>query len=139
MILRSISHDKAIKISELISKKAALKNRFESLRLQKRELKRSIDDKERQLATLRNRQEGIRTVSSKDLDIEDVDQNEKVSRYLIQEGKISLEQNEKVLQKMEIMQMDYLGSCIALGFIDIETAKKAIKINKVATKSDGLV
>ena len=98
-------------------------------------LKKECEEKERQLTTLRNNQEGIKTISLEDLDIEDIDENEKVSRYLIQEGKITMEQNEKVLQKMNILQMDYLGVCMTLGFINLDTAKKAIKINKIISRT----
>lgn len=138
LIINKISTNRAAKIRELEGKKRTLNERYQFMVNQRSQLKNEIKTKERKLATLRNNQEGIKTISANDLDVEEIDENEKVSRYLIQEGKISLEQNEKVLQKMSVMQMDYLGSCIALGFIDIETAKKAIKINKITSKSAGL-
>ena len=135
LFLHSVSRFKISEINSLENQRVTLKGKFDFMISQRRELRKEVEDKERQLATLRNNQEGIKTISARDLDIVDVDENEKVSRYLIQEGKITLEQNEKVLQKMEIMQMDYIGSCLALGYIDLNTAKKAVKINKISSKS----
>lgn len=138
LIVNKISTDRATKIRHLESKKVVLHQRFEFMIKQRSELRREIEDKERELATIRNSQHGINPISASDLDIEDIDENEKVSRYFIQEGKITLEQNEKILKKMGIMQMDYIGTCLALGFININTAKKAIKINKITSLSEGL-
>lgn len=139
LVTSKISASRITEINALEHRKRAALERFDSMVNQRRELKKEIEDKERQAATLRNSQHGgIKTVSASDLDIEEIDDNEKVSRYLLQEGKLSLEQNETVLQKMGLMQMDYIGACLALGFIDLETAKKAIKINKITTKSASL-
>lgn len=138
LIVNKISSNRAARIRELEQKKKSAYDRFNYMIKQRNELRKEIEDKERQAATLRNSQEGIRTISMSDLENDEIDENEKVSRYLIQEGKITLEQNEKVLQKMGIMQMDYIGACLALGFINLETAKKAIKINKIVSKSQGL-
>lgn len=136
LITSKISASRVEKIRALEKTKRSLHSKFEFLLNQKREMNREIEDKERQATTLRNSQHGgIKPVSASDLDIEDIDDNQKVSRYLIQEGKITLEQNETVLQKMGLMQMDYIGACLALGFIDINTAKKAIKLNKISSKS----
>lgn len=136
---KAISQKCTLELHALEKKKVQLTQKYEFMIEQRKQLKNELKDKERQLATLRNNESGIKTISSKDLDIIEVDENEKVSRYLIQEGRITLEQNEKVLQKMGTMQMDYLGVCLTLGYIDIETAKKTIKINKITTKSDGLM
>lgn len=138
-VYRSISQKGSSELNALENKRVALYQRYEFMVNQRKSLRTEVKDKERQVATLRNSQHGIKTISASDLDIEETDENEKVSRYLLQEGKITLEQNEKVLKKMGILQMDYLGVCLTLGFIDIEVAKKAIKINKIRTKSEGLV
>ncbi|MGL1862079.1 MAG: hypothetical protein OCC46_06110 [Pseudodesulfovibrio sp.] len=101
---------------------------------QKRELNQEIQDKENELSRLRNGQEGIQTYTTKEMEIGEVDESELVSRYLLKEGKISLEQNENALDKMETMKLDFLGTCLTLGYIDINTAKKAAKVNKLAVK-----
>lgn len=134
-LYRNISLNKITETNSFQTKIENLKQKYEFMRGRKRELERELKDKKRQLATLRNNQEGIRTISADDLDVEEIDENEKVSRFLIQEGKITLEQNEKVLKKMEVLQLDYIGVCMTLGYIDIETAKRVIKINKIASKS----
>jgi sortase (surface protein transpeptidase) len=135
LIYRAISQNKISKENELETQKKTAKSNYEFMRNQKKELTEELQEKERQLTTLYNNQEGIKTISIKDLDVEEVDEKEKVGRYLLQGGKITLEQNEKVLQKMELLQMDYLGVCMTLGFIDLETAKKAIKVNKIHTRT----
>ncbi len=79
------------KVSEKFSlenKKQSAQNKYEFMVGHRRSLKEELADKERQLQTLRNSQEGIKTISASDLDISDVSDDEKVSRYLIQEGKI---------------------------------------------------
>ncbi len=134
-IYQMISQNKIFKLNALASQKKTAKSKYEFMMDQTKMLKKECEEKERQLTTLRNNQEGIKTISLEDLDIEDIDENEKVSRYLIQEGKITMEQNEKVLQKMNILQMDYLGVCMTLGFINLDTAKKAIKINKIISRT----
>jgi len=136
-LYRAISMNKTAELNSLATQKQTLKGKYQFMVNHRKELKQELEKKEKQLITLQNNQEGIKTVSIADLAAEDVDENEKVSRYLIQEGKITMEQNEKVLQKMEILQMDYIGVCMTLGYIDIKTAKNAIKINKIHSKSEG--
>lgn len=138
IILNKISTNRAAEIRRLENKRRSLMRKYDFMQNQRRELRKEVEDKERQVATLRNSADGIKTVSASDLELGDTDENEKVSRYLIQEGKITLEQNEKVLRKMDVLQMDYVGTCLALGFIDIDTAKKTLKINKVTSKSPSL-
>ncbi len=138
-LYRIITKKRVFEDASLESQRNSAKNKYQFMLNHRRDLKDELADKERALATLRNSQEGIKTISAKDLDIDEVDENDKVSRYLIQEGKITLEQNEKVLKKMQILQMDYIGVCLTLGFIDLKTAKKAIKINKIVTNSPGLI
>ena len=135
LIYRTISQDKVSKLRALESQKKTAKSKYEFMLAQKRELQKESEEKGKQLISLQNNQEGIKTISLDDLDVEEVDESEKVSRYLIQEGKITVEQNEKVLKKMDILQMDYLGVCITLGFINLDTAKRAIKVNKVISRT----
>jgi hypothetical protein len=130
-----ITRNKVSKMNSLTMQKQNAQSKYEFMLNHKRELKKELEEKKRKLATLRNNQQGIKTISADDLEIEDIDENEKVSRYLIQHGKITMEQNIKVLKKMEILQMDYLGICITLGFIDLKTAKQALKVNKIHSKS----
>lgn len=135
LIYRTISQDKVSKLKALESQRKTAKNKYEFVLDQKRELQKESEEKGKQLITLQNSEEGIKTISLDDLNVEEVDESEKVSRYLLQEGKITAEQNEKVLQKMDILQMDYLGVCMTLGFIDLDTAKRAIKVNKVISRT----
>ncbi|QJB58000.1 hypothetical protein [Pseudodesulfovibrio sp. zrk46] len=136
LAVNRISTQRNVELNRLENKKRSQYERYQFMLQQRSLLRKEVDDKERKLTTLRNNEQGgIRTVSTSDLNIDEIDDNEKVSRYLIQQGKITMEQNEKVLQKMGVMQMDYLGTCLALGFIDLKTAKQAIKVNKIASKS----
>ena len=133
--LRLISQYKASNMNSLSNQRQKVESRYEFMIKQKKELKKELEEKQRQLTTLQNNQEGIKVISAADLEIDDLDESEKIAHYLIQQGKISLEQNERALQKMNILKMDYLAVCIALGFIDIETGNKALKANKIQLKS----
>jgi len=134
-LYRAISLKRIAEVNRLQAQTENIKAKYEFMLGQKRELERKIKDQESTLMTLRNNQDGIRIVSVEDLNISGEDENEKVSRYLIQQGKITLEQNEKVLKKMNVLQMDYIGVCLTLGFIDLATAKLALKVNKVKSKT----
>lgn len=122
-------------LSKLENKEKKIKNKYEFMISQKKNLKKELNAKEQQLETVRNSEHGIKTISTSDIKFDGIDDDEKVSRYLIQQQKITLEQNEKIRNKMEVMKMDFLGTCLALGFIDLDMAKKVAKVNKVDTKS----
>jgi hypothetical protein len=134
-VLNTISSKRLSEINALESEKRTQESKFEFMINQRSELRKEIDDKERELANLKHGQEGIKTYSSYDLNISNESDNDKVSRYLIQEGKITLEQNEKVLKKMELLKMDFLGAALTLGYIDLKTAQQTMKVNKVTTKA----
>ena len=133
---RAISMAKTARIQELEAKKQDVVSKYEFLRDQKRELTSELSRKEQQLATLHNSGEGIKTLSAKEMNIDSsVDSpDEKISRYLLQKGTINLEQSEKVRQKMETLHMDFLGTCLTLGYIDLKTAKTALKANNLKNK-----
>lgn len=132
LFLKSGSQRKIQEFNALEDEKNALQAKYDYMCDQRRELKKTINDKENELASVKSGQEGIRTYSAKEMDLGETDENDKVSRYLIKEGKISLEQDGNARDKMETLKMDYLGACLALGYIDIQTAEKAAKINKVS-------
>ncbi|QGY40954.1 hypothetical protein GM415_12725 [Pseudodesulfovibrio cashew] len=138
LAINKISAQRVREVNALDSQKRSMEHRLEFMLKQRKELRKELEDKERKLSTLKNSQDGIKTVSAGDLGIEDENEDQKVSRYLLQEGKISLEQNEKVMQKMSVLKMDFLGSCLALGYIDLKTAQKAMKVNKIKSKATGL-
>ena len=133
---RAISMAKMAKIQELEAQKQDIMSKYEFMRTQKRELESEVSKKEQQLATLHNSGEGIKTLSAKDLNIASSadSPDEKISRYLLQKGTINLEQSEKVRQKMETLHMDFLGTCLTLGYIDLKTAKATLKANNLKNK-----
>ncbi len=131
--LKGNSQRRISEMNALEEEKNALKNKFEFMKDQRRELKKLIQDKENELARVRRGQEGIKTFSAKEMDLGEVNESDMVSRYLIKEGKITMEQNEKVLGKMETMKMDFLATCLTMGYIDIKTAEKATKVNKLGS------
>lgn len=132
---RIISQNKDISMNALDAEQYKIQSKYTFLINRQKELKAELLEKQRTLTTLRNSQQGIKTFSAEDLDMDDQDESEKISRYLLQQGEISLEQNERALKQMELLKMDYLGVCIAMGFIDIETGKKALKANKLTSKT----
>lgn len=127
---RLITQSKVSSINSLANYLQKVQSKYEFLAKRKSELKAELARKEQELATLKNNQEGIKTYSAADLNITEEDENEKLSRFLISSGKITMEQNEKVMNKMDILKMDYLSACMALGFIDLETSKKVKKANR---------
>jgi F0F1-type ATP synthase membrane subunit b/b' len=124
----SVARDRELGLLEMRRKNIREKHDF--ILAKKKELTAELADKERELATLRNSGEGIKAISTRDLETTDVDENEKASRYLLAQGKITLEQNQKAFDKMNTLQMDYLAVCLTMGFIDLETAKAAAKVGK---------
>lgn len=136
LFFRGITMAKVASLQSLESERQKLTSKYEFLREQKKELKAALAEKEHQLATLKNSQEGIKTLSAKELNIDSSAESpdEKISRYLLQKAKITLEQNEKVQKKMKTLQMDFLGACLTLGYIDIKTAQAAAKANKLQHK-----
>ncbi|MCJ2164082.1 MULTISPECIES: hypothetical protein [unclassified Pseudodesulfovibrio] len=129
VIFRLISQHRVTTINRLTSQQQEVQARYDFMVSQKRELKREAVDKEQKLATLKNKSQGIKTISAEDLDFEEEDATVKVSRYLVSQGMITMEQNEQALKKMEVMKMDFLSICLTLGFIDLETSKLALKAN----------
>jgi len=134
-VLNTISSKRISEVNNLESQKRALESKLEYMFNQRSELRKEIEKKERELASIKHSGEGIKTYSSVDLNISDESDDEKVSRYLIQQGKITLEQNEKIMKKMDIMKMDFIGAGLTLGYIDMKTAKQALKVNKIASKT----
>lgn len=129
LIMNSISSKRLSEVRALESQKHSLQSKLEFMINQRNDLRKDVEDKERELTSLKNSREGI-PISVPDLDIAPEDDDHRVSRYLLKQGKLSLEQNEKVLKKMSVLKMDYLGTSLALGFIDLETAQQIMKMNK---------
>ncbi|ADU62321.1 MAG: hypothetical protein KUA35_02225 [Pseudodesulfovibrio sp.] len=121
-------------LGALETRNRAVRAKYEAVLARKRDLTRELEDKEHALASLRNNGEGIKAISTHDLDMDGSDETERVSRYLLSQGKVSLEQSQKAQDKMGTLQMDYLAVCLTLGFIDLSTAKAASKIAKQSEK-----
>jgi hypothetical protein len=130
---RMISKYRFATMNELKNRQNELEMRHQSLRDQKRDLERDVINKEQVLASLRSKQGDIRGITVADLEAAEADENEKIGRYLLNQGKITREQHERTLKKMEILKMDYIGVCMALGFIDLETGMQAEKAGKLST------
>ncbi|MDC0336234.1 hypothetical protein OAN24_05005 [Pseudodesulfovibrio sp.] len=132
--LKGNSQKKSTEIQTLESEKHSLQSKYDFMVEQRNELVKLIQDKENELSRLRSGLDGIQTLSTREMNLGEVDESDKVSRYLLKEGIITLEQDDKVRSKMGTMKMDYLAACLTLGIIDLDVAKKAAKINKLATK-----
>lgn len=52
---------------------------------------------------------------------------QRAAEYMINKGLITIDQSERAINKMEAMNMDYLGVCITLGYVDMEAAKGVVK------------
>jgi len=120
-LFRLISQSKISSMNSLSNHRQKVENKYEYLIKRKNDLRADLAKKEKQLTSLKNNQDGIKTLTADELNINEEDEDEKISRFLISSGKITMEQNEKALQKMAILKMDYLATCMALGYIDLET------------------
>lgn len=132
---RMSSHNRENNLNSLNRDRQEIEAKYEFMRNQRRELKQELTQKQDELTKLRTNPEGIKTFTADELGLDDTDESEKISRYLLSQGKMSLEQHQKVLQKMETLKLDYIGVCMALGFIDLETAQKALKTNKIRPRA----
>ena len=130
---RMISKYRYATMSELHNRQNELETRHQSMRDQKRALEKDMAAKEQALASLKAVTGDIRGISVAELEAAETDENEKIGRYLRNQGKLTKEQHERALKKMEVLKMDYIGVCMALGFIDLETGKQAEKAGKLST------
>ncbi|WP_207259652.1 hypothetical protein [Desulfovibrio sp. Huiquan2017] len=133
VIFRMISKHRYATMNELFNRQHELELRHQSLRDRKRTLERELADKGQALTALKSNRFEIRSISVADLEADDTDENEKIGRYLLNQGKITQEQHKRALKKMEILKMDYIGVCMALGFIDLETGRQAEKAGKLSS------
>jgi hypothetical protein len=127
---RRISVGKINALNELSKQKQAVESKYDYLVRERAGLKKELAHKERRLATLVNNQEGIRIKTASEMHIEEETEEDRISNLLISMGKLSVEQNEKVKQKMDVLKMDFLATCLTLGYIDAETSKKILKRHK---------
>lgn len=127
VVFRLISKHRTLTLTALQNEQHELTTKHEILAALRRELQRELAEKKTLLASLQNRNTPLPGISIDDLDVVETDESATYSRYLLNQKKITLEQNERVLQKMDILKMDYLGVCMALGFIDLATSQQAQK------------
>lgn len=133
ILFRMISKHRYTTLDALQDEQHELTTRHDLLAAQRRDLQREITEKETLLASLRAKDTPLPGASMHDLDMEDEeDSTAAYSRYLLTQKKITLEQHERAMQKMSILKMDYLGVCITLGFIDLETSQQAQKAGKLS-------
>ncbi|AMK11565.1 hypothetical protein [Pseudodesulfovibrio indicus] len=130
IVFRMISKHRYETLNALQNEQHELTSKHESLVAQRRELQREIADKETLLASLRSMNIPLPDISIQDLEAGDTDESASYSRYLLNQKKITPDQNQRALQKMEILKMDYLGVCMTLGFIDLETSQQAQRAAK---------
>jgi len=67
------------------------------------------------------------TASSLEKDAAAEDDTLLISRHMLTKGLLTVEQNENALKKMETLNMDFLGTCLALGYIDLDKARGVVK------------
>jgi predicted nuclease with TOPRIM domain len=129
-VFRALSRHRYTTLIQLNNERQEMDTLHQSLSKQKRELQRERTNKEQTLCSLKNKRGDIPTVTVDALEALEMNENDKISRYLLGRGKISMEQHERAIQKMNILKMDYLSVCLTLGFIDLETSKKVQKASK---------
>ena len=112
--------------NELRHEQSRAQSHFDAMAGRKRELAQELAEKEALLSKLRNNRGKAAPAPTRDQDLDHMDQTEKISRHLLSHGLITLEQNERALQKMNILKMDFLGVCAALGFVDLKTSQEVL-------------
>ena len=116
--------------NELKATHKAAKVRFKRLKAQRRDLLRELKEKKIALVACRAEDDGIKSVSASDLASSHVDETEAAAALLVQQGKIDTAQRDKALSKMDAMNMDFVGTCLTLGFIDVDCAQRTLKLIK---------
>ncbi|MBG0790075.1 MAG: hypothetical protein H0S80_06205 [Desulfovibrionaceae bacterium] len=130
---RSISLNKINTLSDLTRDKQAVKTQYDYLVRRKADLEAELAEKEKLLTALVSSQQGPRIKTASEMRIDEDSEDERVSNLLLSMGKISLEENEKIKKKMDVLKMDFLTTSLALGFIDSELSQK-IKKDQIRPK-----
>lgn len=130
---RSISLNKINTLSDLTRDKQAVKTQYDFLVRRKADLEAELAEKEKLLTALVSSQQGPRIKTASEMRIDEDSEDERVSNLLLAMGKISLEENEKIKKKMDVLKMDFLTTSLALGFIDSELSQK-IKKDQIRPK-----
>ena len=118
--------------NDLQNEQSRVQARYKATLERKQELTQELMEKESRLAALRSNGGRAPITPPKDLAVDELDITEKVSRHLLANGLITLEQNERALQKMPLLRMDFLGACAALGFIDLKISQETMAAIKEA-------
>ena len=123
-----VSRRKEIAYDALKAEHKAAKNRLKNLIRQRKALKRDLKRKKLQLAAARREDAGFQSVSASDLSGSDADETEAAAVLLVQQGMIDERQRDNALSKMHAMRMDFVGTCLTLGYIDVTCAQKTKKL-----------
>lgn len=114
-------------LKELVLEEREIEEKYLFTQRRNRELKKEFKDMEVALTLLKNDLGSIPAPSEADPEETEEEETERVSQYMLSKGLITAEQNEKALDKMSILSMDFLGICLTLGYIDLEKAKGIVK------------
>lgn len=126
---RLASHKKAASMSSLAKRRQAMQAKYDYMLGKKWELIADLSKKKKELETLINNEDGIKIKTAAEMDISEDEEEAKISTYLLASGKISLELDHKIREKMPMLRMGYLSTGVTLGYIDLETSEKLQKGN----------
>ncbi|GAB7023474.1 hypothetical protein [Salidesulfovibrio brasiliensis] len=131
---RAIVNGMRTRLRELAVEEREIEERYLHLSRRKKQLDKELKELETQAILT---QKDI-SAANYAMEMEEIGQDRKsqgisdedtkrASEYMISKGLITIDQNERAMNKMEAMNMDFLGVCITLGYIDLETAKNVVK------------
>ncbi|WP_018124580.1 hypothetical protein [Desulfovibrio oxyclinae] len=132
-IYRSMMNSMRNRIRALVSEEREAEERYLHLSRRKKTLQRELKDLKNR-AVLARKDISLAEHQAEDREpIKDTPQDrndpdlQRAAEYMINKGLITIDQSERAINKMEAMNMDYLGVCITLGYVEMEAAKGVVK------------
>ena len=128
-LFRVISQHKVASIHSLSKHKKELESKYDYMLGKKWDLQAELSQKKKQLETIVNNQDGIQIRPATHVNISEEEEEDKISTYLLASGKISLEQDHKIRNKMSALKMNYLSTGVTLGYIDLSVSEQLSRGN----------
>ncbi len=128
LLIKSMRAAMRTKLKQLLQEEQKIEEKLLFAQRRNKELKKEIKDLELQITLAEHE---MRPVDMPPIEKErppsHKEEAERVSQYMLSHGLLTVEQNEKAMQKMSTLRMDFLGVCLTLGYIDLNKAKGIVK------------
>ncbi|KAB1443608.1 hypothetical protein [Pseudodesulfovibrio senegalensis] len=124
-VIRGMQSNLDAHIKRLDKEKQAVEEKYLFNRRRNKELKKQIADMQNALTLMAHDMKPRLDVPEEEN--AQRDDTRRISDHMVTKGLLTVEQNEKALDKMENLNMDFLGTCLALGYIDLDKARGIVK------------